>query len=62
MVGPNIKRKTYTSHNFNGYAVVMYNSMFKDHGFIQAFEWHCIQYGTFEFVVSRTRIVKDFVS
>lgn len=51
MYGPEINRDTSTSHNFNGYGVVMYNTMFKEHGFIQAFEWNVIQIGTFKFVV-----------
>lgn len=53
VVGPNIRRESVTdSPDVNGQSVLMQNSMFKELGLIQAFEFDVVQPGEFGFVVS----------
>lgn len=55
MVGPDLTRKSYSGgQGTNGYANVMYNSMFRHAGVIQAFEFDAVTKGQFHFVVSIT--------
>ena len=54
MVGPDLRRTSYSGgQGTNGYANVMYNSMFKHAGVIQGFEYDAVIKGQFHFVVSR---------
>ena len=54
MVGPDLRRTSYSGgQGTNGYANVMYNSMFKHPGVIQGFEYDAVVKGQFHFVVSQ---------
>ena len=54
MIGPDIRHMTYDNggQDFNGKAVIMFNSMFSERGLIQFFEFDVVHPGSFKFVVS----------